>query len=39
VDVKGIFLHGDFENGKVIYMKVPCGLEKFYPKDVVLKLK
>jgi hypothetical protein len=39
VDVKGAFLHGEFEGGKVIYMKMPCGFEKFYPDDVVLKLK
>jgi hypothetical protein len=39
VDVKGTFLHGDFEDGEVIYMKVPHGFEKFYPDDVVLKLK
>ena len=39
VDVKGAFLHGEFKDGKVIYMKVPCGFEKFYLDDVVLKLK
>jgi hypothetical protein len=39
VDVKGAFLHGEFEDGKVIYMKVSCGIQKFYPDDVVLKLK
>jgi hypothetical protein len=39
VDIKGAFLHGEFKDGKVIYMKVPCGFEKFYPDDVVLKLK
>jgi hypothetical protein len=39
VDIKSVFLHGEFENGKVIYKKVPCGFEKFYPDDVVLKLK
>jgi hypothetical protein len=38
VDVKGAFLHGEFEDCEVIYMKVPCGFEKFYPDDVVLKL-
>ncbi len=38
VDVKSVFLHGEFKDGKVIYMKVPCGFEKFYPDDVVLKL-
>ncbi len=35
VDVKGAFLHGEFEDGKVIYVKVSHGFEKFYPDDVV----
>ncbi len=39
MDVKGTFLHGEFEDSKVIYMKVPRGFENFYPDDVVLKLK
>ncbi len=39
MDVMGTFLHGEFKDDKVIYMKVPGGLEKFYPDDVVLKLK
>jgi hypothetical protein len=39
VDVKGTSLHGEFKDGKAIYMKVPRGFEKFYPDDVVLKLK
>ncbi len=39
VDVKGTFLHGEFKDDKVIYMKVPPGFEKFYPDNVVLKLK
>ncbi len=39
VDIKGAFLHGDFEDDKVIYMKVPHGFEKFCLDDVVLKLK
>ncbi len=39
LDVKGAFLHGEFEDGEVIYMKAPYGFEKFYPDDVVLKLK
>ncbi len=33
------FLHGEFEDGEVIYMKVPHGFEKFYLDDVVFKLK
>ncbi len=39
MDVKGMFLHGEFGDGEVIYMKVPCGFEKFNPDDMVLKLK
>ena len=39
VDVQSAFLHEDFEEGKIIYMKVPCGFEKYYPDNVVLKLK
>ncbi len=39
VDLKGAFLHGEFKDGEVIYMKVPRGFEKFYPGDMVLKLK
>jgi hypothetical protein len=39
VDVKGAFVHGEFKDGTVIYMKVPRGFEKFYPDDVPLKLK
>ncbi len=39
VDVKGAFLHGEFKDSEVIYMKVPHGFEKFYLDDVVLKLK
>jgi hypothetical protein len=31
LDIKGAFLHGDFEDGKnVVYMKVPQGFEKHY---------
>ncbi len=39
VDIKSVFLHGEFKDGKVIYMKVPRCFEKFYPDDVILKLK
>jgi hypothetical protein len=39
VDMKGMFLHEEFEDSELIYMKVPRGFEKFYPDDVVLKLK
>jgi hypothetical protein len=39
VDVKSEFLHGEFKDGEVIYMKVPLRFEKFYSDDVVLKLE
>jgi hypothetical protein len=39
VDVKGMFLHKEFKDGEVIYMKVPHGFEKLYTDDLVLKLK
>ena len=37
-DVKGAFLHGEFEDGEVIYIHVPKGFEKHYAKDDVLRL-
>jgi hypothetical protein len=37
MNVKGTFLHGEFKEDEVIYMKVPCGFEKFYPDDVVVR--
>jgi hypothetical protein len=36
LDVKGAFLHGEFDEGTAIYMKVPEGFEKYYGNDVVL---
>jgi hypothetical protein len=39
VDVKGAFLHGEFEDGEVIHMKVPQGSEKHFPEGSVLLLK
>ena len=38
VDVKGIFLHGEFEKGEKVYMKVPEGWEHFYPPNAILLL-
>jgi hypothetical protein len=38
VDVKGAFLHGKFEKGEKVYMKVPEGWEGFYPTNTVLLL-
>jgi hypothetical protein len=38
MDVHGAFLKGKFCDGEIIYMKVPQGFEKFYPKNVALLL-
>jgi histone deacetylase 1/2 len=39
VDIKGAFLHGDFEDGKNLYMEVPEGFDKYYdPMYYVLLL-
>ncbi len=39
VDVKGAFLHGEFEDEEVIHMKVPQGFEKHFPEGSVLLKK
>jgi hypothetical protein len=36
VNVKGAFLHGKFNNGEKIYIKIPLGLEEFYDDSTVL---
>jgi Reverse transcriptase (RNA-dependent DNA polymerase) len=39
MDVQGAFLHGEFEDGETIYMKVPQGFDRYYDaKEYVLKL-
>jgi hypothetical protein len=39
LDIKGAFLHGDFEDGKNVYMEVPEGFGKYYdPMYYVLLL-
>ena len=39
LDIKGAFLHGDFEDGKNVFMEVPEGFEKHYdPMYYVLLL-
>ena len=38
LDIRGAFLCGRFEDDERIYMEVPEGFEKYYPKDVVLRL-
>ena len=37
-DVNGAFLLGDFESDLNMFMYIPQGFEKYYPKDFVLKL-
>jgi hypothetical protein len=39
VDVKGAFLHGEFDDGEVIHKKVLQGFEKHFPEGNVLLLK
>ena len=39
VGVKGAFLHGEFEDGEVIHMKVLQGFDKHFPEGSVLLLK
>ena len=38
VDVKGAFLKPRFEDKHQVYMKVPKGFEKYYPKNCLLLL-
>ena len=38
IDLKRAFLTADMEPGREIYMKIPKGLEKYYPKGFLLKL-
>ena len=38
VDVRGAFLHGEFEEGTKLYMEVPEGFERFYPIGCLLLL-
>jgi hypothetical protein len=38
MDVRGAFLHGDFDPKHHMYMYVPQGFEAFYPSNVVLLL-
>ena len=33
LDVRGAFLHGEFEKGMKLYMEVPDGFKSFYPID------
>jgi hypothetical protein len=38
VDVKGAFLHGEFEDGEKVHMAVPHGFEKYFPPECVILL-
>ncbi len=38
VDVKGAFIHGEFEDGEIIQIKIPQGFEKHFPEGSVLLL-
>ena len=38
MDVCAAFLQGEFQDGEVIYIKVPQGFEKYYSEDVVLQV-
>ena len=38
VDVKGAFLHREFEDGEIMHMKIPQGFEKHVPEGSVLLL-
>jgi hypothetical protein len=38
LDIKGVFLHGEFEEGKSLYMEVLEGFGKYYPTGYVLFL-
>jgi hypothetical protein len=39
VNIKGAFLHGEFNDGEKINIKIPLGFEEFYDNDTVLLLK
>ncbi len=39
VDIKGAFLHGEFNNREKIYIKIPLGFDEFYDDNTVLLLK
>ena len=39
VDVKGAFLHGEFEDREIILMTIPQGLEEHFPEGSILLLK
>jgi hypothetical protein len=38
VDVKGVFLHGEFEDGEKVHMAIPRGFKKHFPVGCVILL-
>jgi hypothetical protein len=38
LDIKGEFLHGEFEDGEKIYREIPKGFERFYASNLMLLL-
>jgi hypothetical protein len=38
MNVRGAFLHGEFEEGQTMYIYLPQGFEEYYPSNVVLLL-
>ncbi len=38
VDVKRAFLHGEFEDGEKIHMKIPRGFKKYFSAESVILL-
>jgi hypothetical protein len=38
LDVKGAFLHGEFDDGETLYMEIPEGFEEYYPAGFIWML-
>ena len=38
LDIKGAFLNGRFQRGKVLFMKVLKEFKKCYPRNILLRL-
>jgi hypothetical protein len=35
IDVKGAFLHGEFDEGEILYMEIPQGFKQYYPAEFI----
>jgi hypothetical protein len=35
IDIKGAFLHGEFDEGEILYMEIPEGFEQYYPAGFI----